>query len=111
MEQPASTKKPFKPQAWMFGALIVPFGLFMIGRGILKQNSVEVGGECSQRDECKAPADSCLSVDGRSFCSMFCTDSCPNGTKCVAIDLSMNTGVGVTNVPNQKVCLPADLAK
>jgi hypothetical protein len=111
MEQPASPKKPFKPQPWMFGALIVPFGLFMIGRGVLKTNSVELGGECGQRDECKAPADSCLSVDGRSFCSKFCTDSCPNGLKCVAIDLSMNSGVGTTKLPDQKVCLPADLAK
>ncbi|HVY27828.1 MAG TPA: hypothetical protein VHB79_14835 [Polyangiaceae bacterium] len=110
MQQPASPKK-LKFPPWLFGALIVPFGLFMIGRGIMKQNSVEVGGQCSNRDECKAPADSCLSVDGRSFCSMFCADSCPNGTKCMAIDLSTNTGVGMTNLPNSKVCLPADLAK
>ena len=111
MEPVASPKKPFKPQAWMLGALIVPFGLFMIGRGVLRQNSVAVGGECSQRDECKAPADACLSLKGRSVCSMFCTDSCPNGLTCQTVDISMDTGAGFNDLPNQKVCLPADMAK
>src|SRR5258705_9553037 len=99
MEQPTLQKKPFKPQAWMVGALIVPFGLFMIVRGVLKTNSVELGGECGQRDECKYPADACLSLNGRSVCSKFCSDSCPNGLSCVGANISMNTGVGFNSIP------------
>jgi hypothetical protein len=111
VEPSTSQKKPFKPQLWMVGALIVPFGLFMIARGVLKMNSVELGGECGQRDECKAPADSCLSLNGRSVCSKFCSGDCPNGLSCVTIDISMKTGSGFNAIPNQQVCLPADMIK
>lgn len=109
MPESSAPKKPFQPEAWMVGALIVPFGLFMIVRGVLKSHSVELGGECSQRDECKAPADACLSMNGRSFCSKFCSDDCPSGLRCAKIDISMNTGSGFNQLPQQPVCVPADL--
>jgi len=112
MQSANAPKQPFKPQAWMFGALVLPFGLFMIGRGILKTNSVELGGECGQRDECKPPADACLSVEGKSVCTKYCSaGKCPSGLSCVTIDVSMNTGVGTTNLPDQQYCLPAAMAK
>jgi hypothetical protein len=111
MEAPSSPKKPFKLQSWMAGALIVPFGLFMIGRGILKQGSVELGQECSNRDECKAPADACLMVGMKSVCTVQCSGDCPGPLSCVTIDVTQNTGVGMNDLKGMHYCLPADLAK
>jgi hypothetical protein len=110
MNLPTKSKQPFKFQPWMAGAVIVPFALFMIGRGLLLQGSVELGQECSNRDECKAPADACLRIEGRGVCSVICTDSCPNGLSCVEMDVSMNTGVGFNELKDIRYCLPADLA-
>lgn len=94
----------------MAGAIVVPFGLFMIGRGLLLQGSADLGEECSNRDECAAPADACLRIAGRGVCSVMCTDSCPTGLSCEQIDVSMNTGAGFVDMEGMRYCLPSELA-
>jgi hypothetical protein len=108
MTAPGNPKKGFKFQPWMGGAVVVPFGLFMIVRGILLTGSVDLGGECRNRDECKAPADSCLMTNAKSVCSKVCTGAsdCPGGLSCKKINVSMNTGSGVVDLPNMQYCLP-----
>jgi hypothetical protein len=69
-----------------------------------KPNSIELGGACKGSAECKAPADTCLTIATKSTCSMACTkdNRCPEGYACPVTDPTHKT---------QGMCLPkADIA-
>ncbi|MEM6996406.1 MAG: hypothetical protein AAF721_38230 [Myxococcota bacterium] len=62
-------------------------------------NSIELGALCKGSAECKAPADTCLTIGTKSTCSMACTkDSpCPDGYACAVTNAKTRT---------QGMCLP-----
>jgi hypothetical protein len=62
------------------------FGLVL--GGCEKPDSIELGQPCKGSAECKAPADTCLTIYGESRCSMACDEGnrCPEGYACPVTD-------------------------
>lgn len=73
-------------------------------------NSVDIGGECIDRQMCKSPSDACLSVDGNSYCSKMCSaaDPCPGDLACVQMDVTMQNAAGFHELPGMGYCLPTN---
>ncbi len=51
-------------------------------------DTVELGGVCSDSDQCKDPSDTCMLVAGKQRCTMACSKEhrCPNGYVCPVTD-------------------------
>ena len=49
--------------------------------GCPEPDSVPIGGECKAQIECKDPADTCVTLGGKTICSVPCsaTKHCPEG--------------------------------
>ena len=65
--------------------------------GCPEPDSVELGGDCKEQVECKAPADKCVSALGRQQCTTTCTaeNVCPEGFVCARMDITVTEpGVG-----------------
>ena len=69
-------RKRFKFETWMLGALILPIGLGIAIHSFMQRDSVDLGGECSDREQCKAPADACLEIEGQGVCTQQCAGPC-----------------------------------
>lgn len=52
--------------------------------GCPEPDSVPIGGECKAQIECKDPADTCVTLGGKTICSVPCsaTKHCPEGYAC-----------------------------
>ena len=101
--------KPFKFELWMLGLVIIPVGIVLSVISILKTNSVELGGACRTREECKAPAEACLPVGTQFVCAVSCGTRCPAGFKCVELNVSLKNATGFTEFVG-KYCLTPALA-
>jgi hypothetical protein len=88
------SKKPFKFESWMLGALIVPIGIAIAVTSAMKTDSVDLGGACSDRNECKKPADACMSVGDHEVCTMMCNPGCPSGFECAPIKVTLHNQAG-----------------
>ena len=58
--------------------------------GCEKPESVELGGACKTSEQCKAPADTCMTIGDKSTCTMTCTkaEPCPDTFVCAVTDPS-----------------------
>jgi hypothetical protein len=86
-----------------FAALV-----FGIGLGCAEPDSVELGEICREQVECKAPADTCLTVGVQSRCSMTCTkkDRCPEDFVCARMDVAVQQSGETTQQGRAGYCLP-----
>jgi hypothetical protein len=105
-----SEKKKWRFETWMLGALIVPIGLGIAIHSFLQRDSVEIGGECSDREQCRAPADACMSVGERQVCTVECGSGCPAGLECVEMNVTLQNSAGFHDLNGVRYCLPHDLA-
>jgi hypothetical protein len=66
---------------------LLPFLLGALACG--KPDSVELGGACKQQEECKDPADTCMTLGSELLCSMACSAeaACPDGYACARMDV------------------------
>lgn len=73
----------------------------VLGVATCDRASVELGGACTDNAQCKAPADTCMTVAGKARCTMACAKDrrCPSGYVCPVTDPARRD-VGS--------CLPAD---
>ena len=98
-------KKKF--QAWM---VVVP-GVVIVGAFLfLRRTSVELGGECLNPNECKRPAELCLSMvgTGKSICTESCGSAgCPDGLVCQQMDVEFGS---VTRRSRGSYCVPKSMA-
>lgn len=69
---------------------ILVFGLVL---GCDKENSVELGGDCKEVTDCKAPADNCVAVTKGPQCTKLCTKKaeCPDAFVCARVDMTQST--------------------
>jgi hypothetical protein len=103
-------KKKFKFEMWMLGALILPIGIGIAIYSASLQNSVELGGSCTDRQQCKAPADACMSLGGDSVCTVMCNPGCPAGFECVELDVTMQNQGGFHEMKGVRYCFTKQLA-
>jgi hypothetical protein len=82
----------------------------LLGAGFAcaKPNSIELGGICQEQVECKAPADTCLTVGAQSRCSMPCTEEtrCPDTFVCARMDIAIQQDGQTTSTARSGYCLP-----
>lgn len=110
MNQPAQgSPNKFRFQSWMLGALIVPVGIGLSARDVLKADSIELGGECSDSKHCKSHT--CL-TGGTSVCTQSCSkfDPCPNGFSCEAVSVTLRNSAGHHDLGDQSYCMRASVA-
>ena len=90
------------------GILVAALSLLALG-GCKKSESVAVGGECSERDDCVNRND-CLKLgNGKGVCTKSCLPSssdCPPPTTCQSVNLSIDVPGKTVNVPKVNRCLP-----
>jgi hypothetical protein len=96
---PQPGKKKFKFEMWM---LVVPIGVTIIVVGLLRRNTVDVGGECSN-DECKAGLQ-CLSGTCTKSCSLGGND-CPSGFACQSVKVTLKNSAGFHDLGAQPYCV------
>lgn len=101
---PGEEKKGFKFQLWMVGALILPIGIGIAVRDVIKKNSIELGGECSDSEHCKSGT--CLTGDVGQ-CTKTCSklDPCPSGFGCVPVNVTLHNQGGFHNLGTQTYCV------
>lgn len=60
----------------------------VVGPSACDADTVELGGKCRDNAQCKAPADTCMSIAGEYRCTMACSKDrkCPNGYECPVTD-------------------------
>jgi hypothetical protein len=104
-EPPPPEKKKFRFQMWMLGVLIIPVGVTLAVRDVLKTNSIELGGECSDSKHCKSHT--CLNGEGGGVCSKNCSplDGCPAGFACQAISVTLKNQAGSHDLGKQYYCM------
>ncbi|MBS2017982.1 MAG: hypothetical protein JST00_34215 [Deltaproteobacteria bacterium] len=104
MPPPGPEKKGFKFQMWMLGALIVPIGIGIAVRDIVKKGSIELGGECSDSEHCKSGT--CLTGDVGQ-CTKTCSklDPCPTGFSCQPVNVTLHNQGGFHNLGTQTYCI------
>ena len=56
-------------------------------------DTVELGGQCSDSAQCKDPSDTCMTVAGKTRCTMACAKErgCPSNYACVVTDPAKRT--------------------
>ena len=83
-------------------------GVVLLGGGCAKPDSIELGGVCQEQVECKAPADTCLTVGTQSRCSMVCTKEtpCPETFVCARMDVAVQEDGTTRNTGRAGYCLP-----
>lgn len=101
---PPPEKKGFKFQMWMLGAIIIPIGIGFAVRDLLKKNSIELGGECSDSEHCKSGT--CLTGDVGQ-CTKTCSklDPCPAGFGCHPVNVTLHNQGGFHNLGTQNYCV------
>lgn len=104
------TKKRFRFKMWMLSALIIPIGIGLSIRDVLKSESIGLGGECSDSDHCKPPGDTCLQGPELDVCTMTCSGSCPDGFQCVTVDVTLQNSAGFHDLGGQGYCFSEALA-
>ncbi|MBX3193326.1 MAG: hypothetical protein KF819_40465 [Labilithrix sp.] len=103
---PPPEKKKFRFQMWMLGAIIVPIGIGIAIRDVLKRGTIDLGGECSDSEHCKSHT--CLTGE-ISVCTKSCSpfDPCPSGFSCDAVNVTLNNQAGSHNLGTQHYCMPS----
>jgi hypothetical protein len=73
----------------------------------VKPDSVELGGACKQQEECKGPADTCMTLGSESLCSMVCSaeTACPDGYACARMDVRVEGDDGGAKAGARGYCL------
>jgi hypothetical protein len=73
-----------------------------------KAESVELGGACKQQVECKAPADTCMTLGAERLCTLACAAEapCPSGYACAAMDVRVEGDGGAGKAGQHGYCLP-----
>ncbi len=107
--QPPPAKK-FRFQLWMLGALILPIGIGIAVRDVLKRNTLELGEECSSSDHCKSHR--CLEGDV-GVCTKTCSpigDACPAGFACIPVHVTLHNQGGFHDLGAQTYCMRAPAA-
>ena len=101
---PTPEKKGFRFQLWMVGALILPIGIGIAIRDVMKKSSIELGGECSDSEHCKSGT--CLTGDVGQ-CTKTCSklDPCPAGFGCVPVNVTLHNQGGFHNLGTQSYCV------
>ncbi len=81
--------------------------LLLGGLGCTKPDSVELGAACKQQEECKDPADTCMTLGSESLCSMACSaeSACPDGYACARMDVQVTGADGGDKAGPQGYCL------
>jgi hypothetical protein len=100
----------FKPKMWMLSALIIPIGIGLSIRDVLLGDSIPLGGDCSDSDHCKAPADTCLQTPAGDVCTMTCA-TCPDGFECTTINVTLKNSAGFHDLGGQNYCFPTAMAE
>jgi hypothetical protein len=79
-----------------------------LGMSCAKPDSIEPGDICQEQVECKAPADTCLTVGDKSRCSMTCTKEqrCPEDFVCARMDVAVQQSGETTSQGRAGYCLP-----
>ncbi len=74
----------------MSSRIVITIAAFGVALGIATcdRASVELGGACTDNAQCKAPADTCMTVAGKTRCTMACDKDrkCPTGYTCPITD-------------------------
>lgn len=72
-----------------------------------KPDSVELGGACKQQEECKPPADTCITLGTEMLCTMACSAStpCPEEHACARMDVKVEGEGGGAAAGAQGYCL------
>jgi hypothetical protein len=101
---PPPDKKGFKFQMWMLGAIIIPIGIGIAVRDVMKKSSIELGGECSDSEHCKSGT--CLTGDVGQ-CTKTCSklDPCPAGFGCQPVSVTLHNQGGFHNLGTQNYCI------
>jgi hypothetical protein len=62
--------------------------LLALGFAACDNDTVELGGTCTDSAQCKDPSDTCMQVAGKFRCTMACNKDhkCPNGYVCPVTD-------------------------
>lgn len=84
-------------------ALLLPLTL----SSCAKPQSIELGAACKEQVECKAPADTCLTLNGELLCTVACSadDPCPTGYACAKMDVRVEGEGGAEKAGAQGYCL------
>lgn len=92
----------------MASSLRVLVVLLSFGAGsCAKADSVELGGACKQQVECKAPADTCMTLGTEQLCTVACSaeTACPSGYACAKMDVRVEGDGGAGKAGAQGYCL------
>lgn len=95
---------------WMLGALIVPIGIGIAVRDVLKANTLELGDECSDSKHCKSGT--CLTGEP-SVCTQDCNalKACPAGFTCQKVKVTLQNQAGFHDLGTQSYCFKASGAE
>jgi hypothetical protein len=108
-------KKPFKFETWMLGAAILPVIIGLAIWSFAKRGSVEVGGDCDNREQCKDPSTQCLQLgqaaEFKQVCTAQCSPLCPAGLECVPISVQYGGSFTGVTVPKDEYCFRPDIAQ
>jgi hypothetical protein len=72
-----------------------------------KPESVALGGACKEQVECKAPADTCMTLGTEMLCTVACSAeaACPTGHACAKMDVRVEGDDGAGKGGEQGYCL------
>ena len=83
-------------------------GLSLGVLGCVKSESVPIGGECSERDNCVGREDCMKLPSGKGVCTKSCnpaSDDCPAPIKCEMISLSVDVPGKTVEIPKIPRCM------